>query len=111
MLLQRVDHRFQHERGQRQPRALLLVGRRVFLPQRVQVRDIGLIELGDVRNGVPVLRHAPGDDLAQRRERLLRNRTPLGEINLLGRGLGAARRAAAAAAAVGLDGEALQLWM
>ena len=66
IFLQRVGHGFKYEARHGQPRAFFLVGLDVFFPQGQQGRDVRVVELRDVRDGVPVFDHAPADDLAQR---------------------------------------------
>ena len=86
VFLQRFDQRLEHERREGQLRSFGFVGGRKLFAQLVQPREVGLVELRDVRDGVPAFPHAPRDDLTQRRESFLAHRPPLGEINRLGSG-------------------------
>src|ERR1035441_6204158 len=66
MLLERIDNHLQGERGQGEPRALLLVRGGVLLPQRHQAGNVSLVKLGDARSSAPAFRHPPCNDLPQR---------------------------------------------
>ena len=107
MLLQRRGHGFQDERCQRELDAFLLVVGGKFLPQLAELGEINVIELRHAGHAIPAFTHAAGDDLAQRRNRLLENRAELREINLHRGGLGRSRTSRRSGR--GLGGGLLQL--
>ncbi len=105
MLLERRGDRFQDERRERELDAFLFVIGRKFFPQFADAREINIVELRDARDGAGAFGHAARNDLAQRRDRLLENRSPLREINLQRRWL----RRSAGRGRRGFGGSLLQL--
>ena len=80
MLAQRQRGGLQQEAGERQRHAARLAGLEVAPNQRVEIRDVGAVEVGDVRDHGRRQRHPLGDRPSQVRERLALDRPILLEL-------------------------------
>ena len=80
-LLQRRDAGLDHEGEHGQLEALLLGLRGLRLAEGLEIGDVGLVELRDVRNRDPVAVQIRPGELLDARQRLRLDRAELGEVD------------------------------
>jgi hypothetical protein len=80
-LPQRRDAGLDHEGEHRQLESLLLGFGGLRLAESLEIRDVGLVELGDVRNRDPVAVQIRPGQLLDARKRLRLHRAELGEVD------------------------------